>query len=81
MHFKREFSQKGGEKTAGEKSRALLVAMIAIDLQKIMRDFARRESRLLELAGVNMKDREFVLDLIIDACNLMRRTVNEAKEE
>lgn len=64
---------KGGEKTAGEKSRSLLVAMVAIDLQKIMRDFARREGRLLELAGVNMKDREFVLDLVIDACNLMRR--------
>ncbi|HOI96906.1 MAG TPA: hypothetical protein PLA19_00170 [Candidatus Pacearchaeota archaeon] len=72
---------KGGEKTAGEKSRSLLVAMVAIDLQKIMRDFARREGRLLELAGVNMKDREFVLDLVIDACNLMRRAANEGKEE
>ncbi|UMX47406.1 MAG: hypothetical protein L7H18_03065 [Candidatus Nealsonbacteria bacterium DGGOD1a] len=54
--------------------------MVAIDLQKIMRDFARRESKILELAGVNMKDRDFVLDLVIDACNLMRR-INEAKEE
>jgi len=76
--FKLQFR---GEKTAGEKSRSLLVAMVAIDLQKIMRDFARREGRLLELAGVNMKDREFVLDLVIDACNLMRRAANEGKEE
>ena len=55
--------------------------MIAIELQKVMRDFARREGKLLGLAGIDIKDREFILDLVIAACNLMRRAVNEGKEE
>ena len=58
----------------------MLVALVAIMLQKLMRDFARKESKILSIAGIDVQDRIFILNLVKDACDLMMRAVEEEKK-